>query len=166
MKAVINTIGALALLGIGGLAQADIYIGGGGYVTSIDAAAGALEDDGDFAPAIFLGWRPLEVVGVELGYYNLGSYDTGAGDIEASALGLAGLLSMEVGPVGVYLKGGLASTEVTGPGGLDETNSDPFGGLGLTVDLMDKLYVYGEALRFTNDEADIDVIGAGVRYAF
>lgn len=167
MKAVIRTIGAVALLGIGGIAQADIYIGGGGYVTSIDAAATALQDDGDFAPAIFLGWRPLEMVGVELGYYDLGSYDTGGGgSVDASALGLAGLLSMELGPVGVYLKGGLASTEITAPGGYNETNSDPFGGLGLTFDLMDKLYVYGEALRFSHDDADIDVIGAGVRYTF
>lgn len=163
MKTLSRLLGAAGLFALASAAHADFYIGAGAYSTSIDAAIGGLKDDTDFAPAVFLGWRPIELVGVEAGYYDLGSY----GPIDASALTLAGLLSLELGPVGVYAKGGLARTTVE-LAGYSEDNADPFAGLGLTIDLMDKLYVYGEYLRFTQEDSDVDfdVAGVGLRYAF
>lgn len=163
MKNTTRLLCATALLGLGVAAHADMYVGAGAYSTKIDATG---LDDRDVAPAIFVGWRPLELVGVEAGYYDFGNFSAAGVDVSANAFTLAGLLSFELGPVGVYAKGGLAGTELT-VNSVKDNSSDPFGGVGLSFDLMDKLYVYGEYLRFTNDSnADIDVLGAGLRYAF
>lgn len=168
MKNTLRMLCAGVLLAAGGAAQADFYIAGGAYSASIDADI-ALQEDSDVTPALFLGWRPMEMFGVEVGYYDLGSYETASGDsIDASAITAAGLLSLELGPVGAYAKGGLSATAID-EAGVDDDSTDPFAGLGLTIDLMDKLYVYVEALRFMHDgdaEVDIDVVGAGLRYAF
>lgn len=143
-------------------ARADFYVGGGVYGTSVDADG----FDGDVAPAVFLGFRPIEMVGVELGYYDFGKFENSAANISAdgNAMTLAGLVSMELGPVGVYAKGGLASSSFKSLGMKDDS-TDPFGGIGMTVDVMDKLYVYGEVLRFALDDA-VDVYGVGLRYSF
>lgn len=159
MKVLLKTAAAATLLTLTGLAQADMYLGAGVYSTSIDASG--LNDDSDVAPALFFGWRPIESVGVELGYYDLGSYD----NVDVSALSLAGLLTMEVGPVGVYGKLGVADSTAKA-GSIEDGSTDPFGGIGVSADLMDKLYVYGEYLMFSVEDADVDVLGAGIRYAF
>lgn len=162
MKTLSRLLATAGLLALGSVAHADAYIGAGAYSTSVDVAA-PITDDSDVAPALFFGWRPIELVGVEIGYYDLGSYS----GTDASAFTLAGLVSMEIGPVGVYAKGGLAQTTIESAT-FDDESADPFGGIGATVDLMDKLYVYGEFLRFTHDDAgvDVDVLGVGLRYAF
>lgn len=164
MKNVARLLATASLLALGTAAHAAFYVGAGAYSTSVDVAAGTIPDDSDVAPAIFAGFRPIELVGVEAGYYDLGSYS----GIDASALTLAGLVSMEIGPVGVYAKGGLAQTTIDLGTLGDDESADPFGGIGASVDLMDKLYAYGEFLRFTHDDAgvDIDVLGVGLRYAF
>lgn len=168
MKKTLRMLCAGVLLAAGGPAQADFYIAGGAYSASIDADT-ALQEDSDVTPALFLGWRPLEMFGVEVGYYDLGSYEIGPStSFDASAITAAALLSMELGPVGAYAKGGLSATAIDNAG-IDDDSTDPFAGLGLTIDLMDKLYVYVEALRFMHDgdnEADLDLVGAGLRYAF
>lgn len=170
MKAVAGLVFA-ALLGATTVAHADFYIGGGVYATSIDADTGggsSLEEE-DVAPAIFLGWRPIEFLGVEAGYYDFGNFESAGSSLEGTAYTLAGLLSVELGPVGVYAKGGVANNEFefssAGTSGSD-SSTDPFGGLGLTVDVMDRLYVYAEYLRFAADDADVDVAGVGLRWNF
>lgn len=170
MKAVAGLVFA-ALLGATTVAHADFYIGGGVYATSIDADTGgasSLEEE-DVAPAIFLGWRPIEFLGVEAGYYDFGNFESAGSSLEGTAYTLAGLLSVELGPVGVYAKGGVANNEFdfssAGTSG-SESSTDPFGGLGLTVDVMDRLYVYAEYLRFAADAADVDVAGVGLRWNF
>ena len=169
MKAVAGFVFA-ALLGATTVAHADFYVGGGIYSTSIEADinGNSLEED-DVAPAIFLGWRPIEFVGVEAGYYDFGNFEKAGKSLEGTAFTLAGLLSMELGPVGVYAKGGVANNEFefSSPGtSSSDSSTDPFGGLGLTVDVMDRLYVYAEYLRFAADDADIDVAGVGLRWSF
>lgn len=146
-------------------ARADFYIGAGAYGTSVDEDGFS---DSNIAPAVFLGWRPIELLGVELGYYDFGKFEDSGTSVDASAVTLAGLLSMELGPVGVYAKLGVAdpSFKVNQPGANIDDGTNPFGGVGLTVDLMDKLYLYGEYLHFANDDAAIDVYGAGLRYSF
>lgn len=170
MKAVAGLVFA-ALLGATTVAHADFYVGGGVYSTSIDAdtgGGGSLEEN-DVAPAIFLGWRPIELVGVEVGYYDFGNFENAGTSLEGTAFTLAGLLSMELGPVGVYAKGGVANNEFefsSAGSSSSDSSTDPFGGLGLTVDVMDRLYVYAEYLRFAADDADVDVAGVGLRWSF
>lgn len=167
MKSRAQMILTAALLSLGSAAQADMYLAGGAYATSVDTLVAANDiNDSDVAPAIFLGWRPIELLGVEAGYYDLGNFSAPLVDVEAHAFTVAGLVSLELGPIGAYVKGGLASTEID-VNNASDSSTDPFGGVGITIDLMDKLYVYAEALRFTNDaDVDVDVIGGGLRFAF
>lgn len=165
MKKILGLVFSAMMLA-GTAAHADFYVGAGVYGTSLDDGG---FDDQDVAPAGFVGWRPIELVGVELGYYDFGKFESGKDAADASAATLAGLLSMELGPVGVYAKGGVANSnyKISQAGSnFEDENTDPFGGIGLTVDIVDKLYVYGEYLHFANDKAAIDVLGAGLRYSF
>ena len=144
------------------------YVGAGAYTASVDDVIdGTTIDDDSTAMAVFVGWRPIELLGIEVGYFDLGSYDVGGGyDLDAAAYTLAGVLTFDLGPVGVYGKLGLAETdlEVDG-GGYDNSGSDPFGALGAYVDVMDTVYIYAEVMRI-QAEVDIDLIGAGVRVDF
>lgn len=144
------------------------YVGAGAYTSSIDDTVdGVTIDDDNTAMAVFVGWRPIELAGIEAGYFDLGSYDLGGGyDLDAAAYTLAGVLTLDLGPVGVYGKLGVAETdlEVDG-GGYDNSGSDPFGALGAYVDVMDTFYIYAEAMRIQAD-ANIDLLGLGVRVDF
>lgn len=171
MKRLGQALSGLALLALAPLAGASgVYIGAGLYNASVDEDIDNVEfDDNDTTGGLFLGWRPLELIGVEVGYYDFGEQEGDNGTrIEGGAVTLAGLLSMELGPVGLYGKAGVADTDfdIRHPSGDDDDSStDAFGGVGATVDLLDKLYVYGEVMHFDND-AGVDMIGAGLRYHF
>lgn len=171
MKRLQQLFSIAILSSLASLSSAGLYIGGGLYNASVDEEVDNIEfDDSDTTLGLFLGWRPIELVGVEVGYYDFGEVESDSGFmVEGGALTLAGLLSLELGPVGVYAKGGLANTDydIDHPlfGSDDDSSSDAFGGLGATVDVMDKLYVYAEYMRFDN-ELNVDMLGAGVRFAF
>ncbi|MDQ8037076.1 MAG: outer membrane beta-barrel protein [Pedobacter sp.] len=165
MKTILGLLFTVLVLASAG-ARADFYIGAGAYGTSVDEDG---FEDSDVAPAVFLGWRPIELVGVELGYYDFGKFESQGSSLDANAVTLAGLLSMELGPVGVYAKAGVSNTSYKFSevgNNFKDDSTDPFGGVGLTVDLIDKLYLYGEYLHFANDDAAVDVYGLGLRYSF
>jgi hypothetical protein len=146
-----------------GNANASGYIGLGAYTASADVSS-----DSTLSPAFMVGWRPIELLGVELGYYDFGNFKDSGVRIDGSALTLAGLLSLELGPVGVYGKLGLANYDFDyGSPLINELFDDgtsAFGGVGATIDIMDRLYFYAEYLRF-GAGADLDVVGAGVRFS-
>lgn len=171
MKRLGQTLSSLTLLALAPLASAGgVYIGAGLYNASVDEEIGNVEfDDNDTTGSLFLGWRPLESIGAEVGYYDFGEQESDNGTrIEGGAVTLAGLLSMELGPVGLYGKAGVADTDfdIRHPSGDDDDSStDAFGGVGASVDLLDKLYLYGEFVHFDNG-AGVEMIGAGLRYHF
>lgn len=171
MKRFGQALTGLVLLSIAPLGSAGgLYIGAGLYNASVDGRIGDVSfDDDDATGALFAGWRPIELIGAELGYYDFGKQEAGNGtSIEGDAITLAGLLSFELGPVGLYGKAGVANTDfdirsVATQAG--DSSTDVFGGVGATVDLVDKLYLYGEFVHFDND-AGVNMIGAGLRYQF
>ncbi|WP_300355070.1 outer membrane beta-barrel protein [uncultured Alcanivorax sp.] len=171
MKRFGQALTGLTLLSLVPLASAGgIYIGGGLYNASVDEKIDNVDfDDEDTTGALFLGWRPIELIGAEVGYYDFGEQEADNGTkIEGGAVTLAGLLSFELGPVGLYGKAGVADTDFdirNAAGDDDDSSTDAFGGVGATVDLLDKLYVYGEFVHFDND-AGVDMVGAGLRYHF
>ena len=147
---------------------AGVYIGAGLYNTAVDEEVENAEFDDDNTTGTVPGWRPIELVGAEIGYYDFGEVE-GNGNVKVEGEStFAGLLSFELGPVGLYGKGGIANTDfdIKHPlGDDDDSSTDAFGGLGATVDLMDKLYVYAEYMRFDN-ELNVDMFCAGLRFQF
>ncbi|MAX55499.1 MAG: hypothetical protein CL537_08325 [Alcanivoracaceae bacterium] len=170
MKRLQQLIAGVALCSLAPLSTAGVYIGAGLYNTAVDEEVENVKfDDDNTTGGLFLGWRPIELVGVEVGYYDFGEIEGEFNtEVEGGALTFAGLLSVELGPVGLYGKGGIANTDfdIKHPlGDDDDSSTDAFGGLGATVDLMDKLYVYAEYMRFDN-ELNVDMFGAGLRFQF
>lgn len=175
MKNVSRVLCAGALLALGSAAEASIYVGAGVYSSSLEAAtaAGAGAADGsDVSPSLFVGFRPIELVGVELGYYDFGQIEGGSGPtayaVEGSAVTVSGLFTFELGPAGVYIKGGYAHSTfeaATAAVQAEDTSGDLFGGIGASVDVWDKVYVYAEHVMFKGDNADAAMTGVGIRYS-
>lgn len=165
MKSIHKVLLAFLMVCASGMASADgFYLGAGAYTTEVDDAInGVAVDDEDTILAAFVGWRPIELLGVEAGYYDLGQYDVGVNHLDAQAYTLAGVLTLDIGPVGVYGKAGAAylDLEINGTG-YDERDTEPFAALGAYVDVMDMVYVYAEYMQ-VQAEVDVDMIGVGVR---
>ena len=152
-------------------ASADgFYIGAGVYQTdmSIDEF-----DDDDYVPAGYLGYQILDtnilLLSAELGYYDLGDYSGTDYDIEASALSLAGVAYLPIGPFfELYAKAGIASVSVdvnTSGNKDDYDGEEAFGGVGFAFDILDTIDIYAEYLVF-DTEIDSEMVGVGIRLDF
>lgn len=154
-----------------GSAGADgLYIGAGAYKTdmSIDEF-----DDDDYVPAGFVGYQFLDtnvlMLSAELGYYDLGDYSDTNYDVDASAVTLAGVAYLPIGPFfEVYAKAGVAavSVDVRTFGKKDDYDGEEaFGGIGFAFDILDTIDIYAEYLVF-DTEVDSEMVGVGVRLDF
>ena len=150
------------------------YIGGGIYQSY--AEQGDFDED-DVVPALFAGYTFLDtnifMMSAELGYYDLGEYDSTVTDtkyeVDASAFTLAAVGYIPIGPFfEIYAKAGIASLSVDiKKDGIKEDNDgeEAFGGIGFSFDVLDTIDIYAEYLVFDN-EIDSSIAGLGVRFAF
>lgn len=174
-KSLAKAIGALlavAALGLSPAAHADsgFFLGAnvGNATVSADVPDPGFGNDIDFDEDDF-GWKvyggyafdlPLIDFGVELGYFDLGSpsFDSGAGQvgIDVSGISAFGLAGVNLGPVGLFLKGGMVSWDadlsVDNLSG-SEDGTDPAYGVGLRFTLA-SIEVRGEYEIFDIDDAD------------
>jgi len=133
-------------------------------------------DEDDFAWKVYGGYAfdlPLIDFGVEIGYFNLGSpsFDSGIVDasIDVSGYSAFALAGLNLGPLGVFLKGGYASwdadlqiDDLRGK----EDGSDPAYGLGLRF-MLGSLELRGEYEVFDIDDADdVYMASLGVAWRF
>jgi len=152
-------------------ASADgFYIGAGIY-----SPEGEIEtiSDSDTTPAFFLGYQFIDtsvfMFSAEVGYYDLGSFNSQVSSVDADALTLAAVGYLPLGPFfEVYAKAGVAQTNVDYTVGTikdDLGGTDGFAGIGASVDIMDTVDIYVEYLMF-DTEIESDSIGAGIRFDF
>jgi len=140
------------------IAMADIYLGGGLNVASLEAD---LEDDSDTVLSAFVGWKPINFFAVEVGYYELGSYD----DVDIDMFTVAGVGILPLAILDIYGKVGLADVSISGAD-VDE-DSDPFFAVGANINITSLIDLYLEVQRISVSEgADVDLLGAGVRFVF
>lgn len=148
----------------------DFYIGAGVYKANIDAE---LFSDNDTVPAAFLGYQILDVgiamLSVELGYYDLGNYSKNGDSVDTSAVSLAGVAYLPIGPFfELYAKAGVASVSgetSTNNVKKDVNDLDLFSGVGFAIDIFDTIDIYAEYLRF-DTKVDSELVGVGVRLDF
>lgn len=173
----------LAVFSLSPAASADSgpFIGASVGAASVSADFGGAGngnkfDEGDFAWKVYGGFAfdlPIVDLGVELGYFDLGAPNGNVlGDnVEISVSGYSAfaLAGMNLGPVGVFLKAGIASWDADLViddlrGG--EDGSDPAFGLGLRFTLG-SLEVRGEYefLDIKNTD-DVYMATAGVVWRF
>ncbi|MDH4125539.1 MAG: outer membrane beta-barrel protein [Gammaproteobacteria bacterium] len=133
-------------------------------------------DEGDFSWKVYGGFAfdlPLIDFGVELGYFDLGGPSVDAlGDelsIDVSGLSVFGLAGVNLGPVGVFAKAGVASWDAElALAGLSasEDGSDPAYGVGLRFTLG-SLEIRGEYEVIDIDDVDdVYMASAGVVWRF
>ena len=152
-------------------ANADgLYIGAGAYKSEMNVDQ---FDDDDYVPAGFVGYQFLDtnvlMLSAELGYYDLGQYSGKQYEVDASAVTLAGVAYLPLGPFfELYAKAGAASVSVDVDtfGSKDDYDGEEiFGGVGFAFDILDTIDIYVEYLRF-DTEVDSGIVGVGVRLDF
>lgn len=181
----ITSLLGLAVLGLSPAAFADsgLYIGGnvGTATVAVDLAdpvdpgfADIDFDEDDFAWKVYGGYVfDLSAVnlGLELGYFDLGapSVDVAAESLEVGVTGISAfaLLGVDIGPVGIFIKGGMASWDAElALADLEaaEDGSDPAYGIGLQF-VFTSLEIRAEYEVFDIEDAD-DVTMASVGLAW
>lgn len=163
-------ITAVMLLGVQSKAQADDwYIGAGAYSASTEV--GAL-DESDTVPAFFVGYNFYDgtflMLSVEGGYYDLGEVSSGGNSAEASALTLAGVVSIPFTPFfEFYGKAGMARVDAKASGAVnfDDDSTEGFAGVGFGLDILDTIDIYAEYLSFDN-ALNSELVGVGIRLDF
>lgn len=172
------SIASLALCA--NFASADFYVGGGLYATTFDISDGDFDEDDDTTIGVFVGWKPpiIPMVSFELGYYDLGGYESKTFDssYDASAITAAGVLTLPIPIVTVYGKLGVAKTDFDGKilgQKFSEGSTDPYYAIGAAFTLLPIVDFFLEFQRFdlgeekiSGEDVTIDMIGLGVKAGF
>ncbi len=140
------------------------YLGAGGNRVSIDDSDFD-DDDTTYSASLGLMFNPH--VGIEFGYYDLGEFSGGAGEVDNDAWTGSLVLALPFDRSSIYGKLGVARRETSGslfgiP--VDRDDTENFYGAGAVFGLG-PVGLYVEWLQFDGDR-DVDVIGAGVRLLF
>lgn len=176
---------AVTLLGFGSVAFADsgFFLGANAGSSSV---SGEIEDpfegedidfdEGDFAWKVYGGYAfdlPLIDFGVELGYFDLGSPSAEVLSeelsIDVSGLSAFALAGVNLGPVGVFVKAGMASWDADlaiDDIRASEDGSDPAYGAGLRL-VFGSLEIRAEyELIDIDDVDDVYLASAGFAWRF
>lgn len=117
-------------------------------------------DEDDFAWKVYGGYAwdlPIIDLGVEIGYFDLGSPSTGADlGVAVSGYSAFALAGVNLGPVGLFVKGGMASWDadlIVADLRGSEDGSDPAYGVGLRFTLG-SVEIRGEYEAFDIEDTD------------
>ena len=145
------------------------------------AGAGVTCDDKDTAWKILGGYQLNRMLGIELGYTDLGEVSArgpgGTANVESTALELVGVAGFPIGErFSLYGKAGVyrGETDASGTaiGSASETNNDLTFGFGARFDLSRNVALRAEWQRYADmgggaiGEADVDVLSIGALFRF
>ncbi len=156
----------------------EIYLGVGGGEASYDIPDVGLSDDKDTAWKAFAGFDVSDIIGVEVGYVDLGQVTGVDAGIpftgEVTGFNIDALVGVPVGPVSVFAKGGTyySDVEVSALGGsVDDQNWELTYGAGAEFDFARNMAVRAEWERFEIDndfvpESEVDLLSASFVFKF
>jgi hypothetical protein len=170
-KAVVAT--ALFLASAASMAADNgLYLGASLGDANIEIDQGLAQVDSDDTGFKFIaGLRPLDWFAVEASYVNFGEAEDGILAAETDGISAFGVFFAPVGPVDLFVKGGLisfeSSVEVDGLGTLAaEDGTDLAYGVGVQFRLL-SLGVRAEYEKFEIDDVeDANMLSIGVTYTF
>lgn len=170
-KAVVAT--ALFLASAASMAADNgLYLGASLGDANIEIDQGLAQVDSDDTGFKFIvGLRPLDWFAVEASYVNFGEAEDGILAAETDGISAFGVFFAPVGPVDLFVKGGLISfensVEVDGRGTLTaEDGTDLAYGVGVQFRLL-SLGVRAEYEKFEIDDVeDANMLSIGVTYTF
>lgn len=149
-----------------------LYLGASLGDANIDINQGLAQVDSDDTGFKFIaGLRPLDWFAVEASYVNFGEPEDGALAASTDGISAFGVFFMPVGPIDLFVKGGLISfdnsVEVDGLGDIyREDGTDLAYGLGVQFRLL-SLGVRAEYEKFEIDDTDdANMLSIGVTYTF
>ncbi|MUJ23547.1 outer membrane beta-barrel protein [Aliivibrio fischeri] len=144
-----KTLLALALASVSATAAADSLVYGGVQVGSAD-----YRSESSTVYGAHIGTGLLPFIGLEMGAWNLGSYDYGSQTTDVTSVNFAVKPSIDFGPLHVYGKAGMHSWEAKGF--RKDDGVDPFFGLGVEYNIIPMFTVGAGYNNFTVDDKNID----------
>lgn len=144
-------------------------VGQGSVDGDLDGGEGGFSFDGDdTAYKLIAGYNfgiiPLIDLAAEIEYVDFGKPDDGGVEVDASAIAAFGLVGVNIGPIGVFGKVGMASWDAD-VGSLSDDGTDPAYGAGLRFQIA-SFQIRAEYEYFDVDEADADLLSASLLYTF
>ncbi len=151
---------------------------GGAYYAQVDddVAIEDLEDlktkfdDSSYGYNLGVGWRFNKWLAVDGGYWDLGEFnsdrfaDGGKAKVEFDTVTLGGIVSVPLWILDIYARGGAAFWNADARH-FDDDGTDPYYGVGASMNIGGSLDLYLEVLRFDLETA-VDTAGIGVRFTF
>jgi hypothetical protein len=128
-------------------------------------------DDKSYGYNLGIGWRFNKWLAVDGGYWDLGNFKsddpivTGSkAKIEFDTFTVGGMVSVPLWILDVYARGGAAFWNADSRN-FDDDGTDPYYGVGASLNIGGSLDLYLEYLRFDLETA-IDTFGLGARFTF
>ncbi|MGR6834309.1 outer membrane beta-barrel protein [Aliivibrio wodanis] len=159
-----KTLLALALASVSVTAAADSLIYGG-----VQAGSADYRGESSTVYGAHIGTGILPFIGLEMGAWNLGSYDyaAGAGSVDVTSVNFAVKPSIDFGPLHVYGKAGMHSWEAKGSKGHGSDDGvDPFFGLGVEYNIIPMFTVGAGYNNFTVGSENIDFASVNLTVHF
>ncbi|WP_394247124.1 outer membrane beta-barrel protein [Vibrio profundi] len=160
-----KTLLALALIGASSTAMADSWLYGG-----VQGGENSLGNESETAYGVHVGTGILPFIGLEAGYWNLGSFDSveygnaTRTNLDASSVYFAVKPSIDFGPLHIYAKGGLHSYELKGDSGFSQDDIDVMYGVGAEYFIMGPVSVGASYQNFKmkDDDAGVFTLNATI----
>jgi hypothetical protein len=169
MKRMIRTLGLAILLTLAAAtpSYAGFYVGASYGNTTLEVDTPEISFDADDPSyKVFAGFRFLKFLGVEASYLDLGSPTDGSVTIETTGWSGFGMGVLPLGPVGLFAKVGMVSTDSEISSLADESSTDPAYGVGAEF-AFSKIAIRAEYERFDiEDTEDVYMVSAGVAWRF
>ena len=154
-----KTLLALALASVSVTAAADSLIYGGVQVGSADFSG-----DSSTVYGAHIGTGILPFIGLEMGVWNLGSYDFAGKTTDVTSINFAVKPSIDFGPLHVYGKAGMHSWKADGFA--KDDGLDPFFGLGIEYNIIPMFTIGAGYNNFTVGSENIDFASVNLTVHF
>jgi len=152
------------------------YLGAGVGQGSVDGDLNDGDDgfsfDGDdTAYKLIAGYNfgiiPLIGLAAEVEYVDFGKPEDGGAELDVSAFAAFGVVGVNLGPIGVFGKLGVASwdADVSNDSGFSDDGTDPAYGIGARFQIA-SFQIRAEYEYFDLDAADADLLSASLLYTF
>lgn len=148
-------------------------VGQGSVDGDLDDGEGGFSFDGDdtaykLIAGYNLGIIPLIDLAAEIEYVDFGKPEDGGAELDVTALAAFGVVGVNLGPIGLFGKVGVASWDAdvsTDFGSGSDDGTDPAYGIGARFQIA-SFQIRAEYEYFDVDDADADLLSASLLYTF
>ncbi|OBT13179.1 hypothetical protein A9264_14535 [Vibrio sp. UCD-FRSSP16_10] len=153
---------AIGLMGASSMAAADSWLYAGGSV-----GQSSFKSDNNTTFGFHVGTGILPIIGLEAGYWNLGSFDDSVGNYELQTFYAGIKPSIDLGPVHLYGRLGAHQYDLSGNAGAqDDDGFNIMYGVGAEYFVMDMISVGAGYQRFELSHDAVDTYTLNATFHF